>query len=307
MDALPGWEEEVIDIAHLTRAEVNGTIRDWKTGNVYYRSCHYHKVKEEGSIRVQYDERYIQLLFLAKGTMLETSFESAGVTYSLLPGQFILFVHPAHEPRSISFPKSTDLEVCVVNMRPDYFFKTLYNGMSGLQQELVFGKAIGPLCISAEIQRCLQQINQIEVHGQPFKPGLLEARIQELVLIALEIYHRERTNNAEPMAECLYDKITAIGQLLAEHPDQNFTLEQLAQRFTCNTTFIKQHFKKVYGRPVSGYVTMLRMKRALELLRVYDLSIAAIAEQVGYKHSTHFTVAFKRYYGLLPKAFRDRY
>jgi AraC-like DNA-binding protein len=46
------------------------------------------------------------------------------------------------------------------------------------------------------------------------------------------------------------------------------------------------------------------MVRARELLRDRSLSIAEVAEAVGYNHPTNFTAAFRRYFNQLPKQMR---
>ncbi len=53
----------------------------------------------------------------------------------------------------------------------------------------------------------------------------------------------------------------------------------------------------------SHFCPMIRSK-AKQLLLNWELSIAQIADQLGYKHATHFTAAFKKNTGELPKEFQ---
>ena len=46
------------------------------------------------------------------------------------------------------------------------------------------------------------------------------------------------------------------------------------------------------------------MSAACLLLQKTNLSIATIAEELGYSSSEHFTHAYKKYYGTTPTAFR---
>lgn len=47
------------------------------------------------------------------------------------------------------------------------------------------------------------------------------------------------------------------------------------------------------------------MTKAKDLLRGTQMPIYQIAEDVGYKNATHFSAAFKKYYGELPKQYRN--
>ncbi|MNT78841.1 Helix-turn-helix domain protein [compost metagenome] len=42
------------------------------------------------------------------------------------------------------------------------------------------------------------------------------------------------------------------------------------------------------------------MEKARSILLAKDITVAEIAKKVGYKHATHFTSAFKKYFGYLP-------
>ena len=47
------------------------------------------------------------------------------------------------------------------------------------------------------------------------------------------------------------------------------------------------------------------MQFAKELLVLGNEKIQVVAEKVGYKHATHFTAAFKKYFGHLPTKIRS--
>ena len=71
-----------------------------------------------------------------------------------------------------------------------------------------------------------------------------------------------------------------------------------------NPTTLKTLFKSVYGSSLAAHMKEHRMERAAELLRESDMSVAEIANQVGYESQSRFSAAFKEYYGQLPKEYR---
>jgi len=56
---------------------------------------------------------------------------------------------------------------------------------------------------------------------------------------------------------------------------------------------------------VFGYLLEERMKLGKRLLLEGRTSIADVATEVGYKNATHFTAAFKRYFGYLPSDLKN--
>jgi len=53
-----------------------------------------------------------------------------------------------------------------------------------------------------------------------------------------------------------------------------------------------------------GYLHEFRMEKSKEELGVDGTKISDVAQRMGYKHATHFTAAFKKYYGYLPNKMR---
>ncbi|WP_234945167.1 helix-turn-helix transcriptional regulator [Anaeromyxobacter sp. Fw109-5] len=62
----------------------------------------------------------------------------------------------------------------------------------------------------------------------------------------------------------------------------------------------------MFGEGVGAFVLGRRLEVARALLLDSDKPIKAIAADVGYSHVAHFSVAFKRRYGVPPSALRPR-
>lgn len=81
------------------------------------------------------------------------------------------------------------------------------------------------------------------------------------------------------------------------------SLSQLAHLVGLNETYLKIHFKAIHHTTVYGFIKSQRMERAKALLIEGEMNISEIAIEVGYKYSTHFSAAFKKSIGVLPKDF----
>ena len=100
------------------------------------------------------------------------------------------------------------------------------------------------------------------------------------------------------------EQIHEVHRLLTTHLDQRLTIEELSKRFLINTSALKEGFKAVYGAPIATYMKETRIRRAMQLLRETDDTVAAIAAQVGYESQGKFAQAFKDIAHMLPTEYR---
>ena len=70
-------------------------------------------------------------------------------------------------------------------------------------------------------------------------------------------------------------------------------------------TQLERRFRQVIGRSPREEIERVRMTRVQELLSRTTLPISAIAEEAGFEYPEYLSVAFKRCFGLTPKAYRD--
>jgi AraC family transcriptional regulator len=65
-------------------------------------------------------------------------------------------------------------------------------------------------------------------------------------------------------------------------------------------------FRRETGETPHQFVTRLRLDEAAKLLRATNQTVLQIAMAVGFESASHFSVQFKRDYGVTPLAFRLR-
>lgn len=131
----------------------------------------------------------------------------------------------------------------------------------------------------------------------------LRLKVQELLLTLWRWEPRDGRQLAQYGSQQT-ELIREIHDLLTQHLDQRFTIEELSRRYPINTSSLKEVFKAVYGQPVATYMKQYRIRRAMELLRETRASVAEIAAQVGYESQGKFTKAFKDVTQQLPTQYR---
>ncbi len=91
---------------------------------------------------------------------------------------------------------------------------------------------------------------------------------------------------------------------LNEHLDATVSTETLCQLTCMSASKLTRLFKRAEGVTPQEYARMLRMGRACELLENPELSLASIAEALGFARQGSFSEAFKERFDVTPSAYR---
>jgi AraC-like DNA-binding protein len=100
-----------------------------------------------------------------------------------------------------------------------------------------------------------------------------------------------------------------VGRALAlmhGEPRRDWTVESLAAEVACSRATFARRFRELVGEPPLVYLTRLRMEVAARLLRDGELSLATIAERVGYASEFAFNRTFHRVRGVPPGRYREQ-
>ena len=96
---------------------------------------------------------------------------------------------------------------------------------------------------------------------------------------------------------------TAI-ELIHRHPDQRWTVGELAQAVALSRSAFSMRFRQLVGESPKRYLNRNLLARAAVLLARTDSSLAEIADETGYSNEFSFAKAFKRAFGVAPGAYR---
>lgn len=92
---------------------------------------------------------------------------------------------------------------------------------------------------------------------------------------------------------------------LDEHLHESVSLREVAELLHINASYFSVLFKEETGLTYSEYVTRRRIMRAKELLVSTRLSVAEIAEQVGYQTAKYFVKVFRVSENISPGQYRQ--
>ena len=144
-------------------------------------------------------------------------------------------------------------------------------------------------------------------YGQPEKLRLPYRRVKALdlflYLARMEFAPRNELTEYPPEQVAI---VREIHSQLLRHMERRITIEELSKQYLINPTTLKSVFKAVYGASLAAHIKEHRMEQAAKMLRETDMSIAAVAQAVGYESQSKFTAAFKNRFAALPTAYRKQ-
>ncbi|CAG5072352.1 HTH-type transcriptional activator RhaR [Dyadobacter sp. CECT 9623] len=158
--------------------------------------------------------------------------------------------------------------------------------------------------ITSAMRQILGQIRDCQFSGQ-LKRLFVEAKVIELLTIQIS-----QINAIEDKRKVLkktdVDKLHEIKELLLRNMYDPFSIEELSRLAGINRTKLQEGFRQLFGTTIFGYITDSRLDEAHKLLaeNKFGATIAEISAISGYKNPQHFTAAFKRKFGYLPKDLR---
>lgn len=86
--------------------------------------------------------------------------------------------------------------------------------------------------------------------------------------------------------------------------DFDLSVQKIAAHLNMNSDYLSSIFKQERGATINKYIVKTRLGLAASLIREGNMSIAVIAEMVGYENYSYFSSSFKKMYGVNPKDFR---
>jgi AraC family transcriptional regulator, arabinose operon regulatory protein len=129
---------------------------------------------------------------------------------------------------------------------------------------------------------------------------------EEFALCALEEVllwiHSDQARQSSPFDP----RVAQAIEHLTAHLAQPITLDRLAKACHASRSQLAHLFERQVGTPPMRFLEHQRLQRAMQMLRMSNEPIKAIALGVGYDEPKYFSKRFKRYAGVMPREYRAR-
>jgi AraC family transcriptional activator of pyochelin receptor len=134
----------------------------------------------------------------------------------------------------------------------------------------------------------------------------LESKCLELIALRLEQFKQGDRYDRKPLCSLKPDDVDRIylaRDILTKNADHPPSLMQLARQVGLNDFKLKLGFREIFGTTVFGYVHRHRMETARQLLSDRRMNVKEVAQAVGYANQSRFAAAFRKQFGINPKAY----
>lgn len=158
--------------------------------------------------------------------------------------------------------------------------------------------------VAPEVEEILTKLWGLLDIALPF--SIFQMKAYVLALFSL----LQSLNDIPPSQACTFftetqvDIAKRVEKIITSDLRQHHPAWELAAQFSVSETSLKNYFRGVFGQNISIYLREVRMKKAAELLIATKLSVAEVAEQVGYVNQSKFAAVFKKQFGLSPLEYR---
>ena len=122
--------------------------------------------------------------------------------------------------------------------------------------------------------------------------------------IIIQNYINKRQHYSSPKG--YPESIVTVIRYMSEHLDEKIDIDTLAELVHMSHVGLLKKFKQHTCHTMAHYLITLRMSLAKQLLLENTLRITEIAVRCGYSNSYYFSNAFRKYYQVGPREFRER-
>ena len=98
-------------------------------------------------------------------------------------------------------------------------------------------------------------------------------------------------------------KVNQVIDYISANLHQPLALDKLADQIHVSLRQLLRIMRTSLNEPLSAYVTRQRMERAVMYMQTEKMSLIKLSEMVGYDNPQSFSKAFKKQFGISPKAY----
>ncbi|MGL5346610.1 MAG: PocR ligand-binding domain-containing protein [Peptostreptococcaceae bacterium] len=96
-------------------------------------------------------------------------------------------------------------------------------------------------------------------------------------------------------------------EYISNNYKKQIKVEDVASSVAISSSYLSHLFKEELNCTVNDYITRIRIEKSIELMSKRELSVQIISKQVGFKSQSYFTKIFKKYMGVTPVYYRNKF
>ena len=131
----------------------------------------------------------------------------------------------------------------------------------------------------------------------------------EQLFQSLECFNQQIAEDFEAIVKnasdvCYSHNVKRALELIQKEYQRDLSLQEAANTLGLSAPYLSKIFREEVGENFKDYLTKLKMRKARELIEHTELSLQEIALCVGYHDYKHFSVMFKKMFGVTASNYR---
>lgn len=265
------------------------------------------KSSQEGEVVFRNMNPFLQISYTVSGNKSYTTGSDLTKLASFKKHQYNYLFFPEQEIH-LNWQADEQLEIFELGVSPELVFNFLPEEHPLFP---IFSKSIADntpaklsevnLPLASNISAILYDMLNCPLDGR-YKQLYLKAKTTELLAIQLSQYEQisgMAKSDTRALKKEDIERMHMARDIIIKNINSPCTLIDLSHQVGTNDAYLKSHFKQVFGTTVYGYLQSIKMTHARELLS-QGKAVSEVAYLSGYKHTAHFTRAFKKHFGFSP-------
>ena len=100
--------------------------------------------------------------------------------------------------------------------------------------------------------------------------------------------------------------IKLVKSYIDEHYNEDLSLDSVAAKLSLNAKYLSHYFKQQTNENLTRYLSRVRIREAIELLKDSSVKLSSIYQRVGYQSKSQFYDVFIREIGYTPADYRNK-
>jgi len=147
--------------------------------------------------------------------------------------------------------------------------------------------------------------------SKPFDIDVFRLRVRNLIQSRIKLRQLFSTSSEDIPAESgiknqdavFLERIIAI--IRENTSNKDFGAGELANQMCVSPSLLQKKISRLVNHSPSEFIMLHRMKKALELIKVPEMSVTEVGEQVGFSDPYYFSRCFKKHFGKSPMHMRS--
>ncbi len=139
------------------------------------------------------------------------------------------------------------------------------------------------------------------------KTGHLNLMRLYLAEIIIKLLRKIQAFESNTLSDTQKNLVSSVMGYIEENYNMKIKVDEIASRMFFSKNYLSKIFKQETGKSIRSFLTEIRIKEACKQLSSTQNNIIDIAVDCGFSDMKSFYAIFKKYTGLTPKQYREKY